>query len=229
MRYLPLHKLATALGERKCANILKTHIATGCDWISKLGTKHKALNHEYLLDEFGENSLSDRSVDQAEEYLCLVLKGKEIQLKTFDDYRRNQLIKVGVPIVSLEPSSKCIRNGHIRRMFYLVKTFISLLDMHFVPLDLKLYGWIYLDGYLLPHKFLNPLPQSVTVTCKCKGVCKSCGCQRIARNCTVYCDCNKTVYCDCNKTVYCDCNKTVYCDCYKTVYCDCYKHLCTNC
>ena len=63
------------------------------------------LNHEYLLDELGENSLSDRSVDQAEEYLCLVLKGKKSQLKTFDEYRINLLIKVGVPIVSL-PSSK---------------------------------------------------------------------------------------------------------------------------
>ena len=79
MRNLPIHKLAGALGERKCANILKTHIATR--WLSKLGTKNKALNHEYLLDEFGENSLSDRSVDQAEKYLCLVLKGKGTQLK----------------------------------------------------------------------------------------------------------------------------------------------------
>ena len=67
-----------SLGERKCANILKTHIATGCDWISKLGTNNKALNHEYLLDEFGENSLSDRSVCQAEEYLCLVLSEKHL-------------------------------------------------------------------------------------------------------------------------------------------------------
>ena len=124
------------------------------------------------------------------------LKGKETQLKIFDEYRINQLIKVGVPIV---PSSKCIRNDHIRRMFYLVKTFIPLLDRHFVPLDPKLYGWIDLDGYLLPQKCLNPLPQSVTVTCKCKGVFKSCGCQRIARNCTVYYDCNKNVCTNCKE------------------------------
>ena len=84
-------------------------------------------------------------------------------------------------------------------MFYLVKTFIPLLDRHFVPLDPKLYGWIDLDGYLLPQKCLNPLPQSVTVTCKCKGVCKSCGCQRSARNCTVYCDCNKNVCTNCKE------------------------------
>ena len=73
------------------------------------------------MNAFWVNFLSDRSIDQAEEYLCLVRKGKETQLKTFDEYRRNQLIKVGVPIVSLVSSSKCIRNGHIRRMFYLVK------------------------------------------------------------------------------------------------------------
>ena len=36
--YLPDHELAIILGEKECRNPLKAHIATGCDWLSKLGT-----------------------------------------------------------------------------------------------------------------------------------------------------------------------------------------------
>ena len=41
MRFLSFHKITVALGKRKCANILKARIATGCDWISKIGTKNR--------------------------------------------------------------------------------------------------------------------------------------------------------------------------------------------
>ena len=44
VRYLPIHKLVVILGEENCNNILKAHIATGYDLISKLGRKSKALS-----------------------------------------------------------------------------------------------------------------------------------------------------------------------------------------
>ena len=50
-RCLPVHKLYIVLGETKCAN-LEAHIGTGCDWISKLGSKSKALSNMHLLDNF---------------------------------------------------------------------------------------------------------------------------------------------------------------------------------
>ena len=52
-RYLPIHKFAVILGEKKCNNVLKAHIAIVCDWISKLGTKRKALSKVPLLYDFG--------------------------------------------------------------------------------------------------------------------------------------------------------------------------------
>ena len=57
-RFLLVHKLAATLGKKKCDNILKARIATGCDWISKVGTKNKALIKEQLLDDFGECDLN---------------------------------------------------------------------------------------------------------------------------------------------------------------------------
>ena len=89
-RYLPVHKLAATLGKKKCDNILKAYIATGSDWISKVGTKNKALIKEQLLDDFGDCELNEDIIGNAEEYLITILKGKDIQLKTFDEYRYYQ-------------------------------------------------------------------------------------------------------------------------------------------
>ena len=55
-RCLPVHKLSIILGETKCAN-LEAHIGTGCDWISKLGSKSKGLSNMHLVDDFAERIL----------------------------------------------------------------------------------------------------------------------------------------------------------------------------
>ena len=69
-RFIPVHRLALILGERMSVNLLKAHVATGCDWISKVGIKNKALARIYLLDEFAEGDLSKEMIDNTEEYLC---------------------------------------------------------------------------------------------------------------------------------------------------------------
>ena len=90
--YIPVDQLANNLGEMSCLNILKAHIATGCDWLIKLGCKSKALDKMNLLIKFGEGNLTEELLDKAEEYLCSLVKGKEV-FKTFSDYRHHQLTK----------------------------------------------------------------------------------------------------------------------------------------
>ena len=160
-RFIPVHKLALTLGERMSINFLKAHIATGCDWISKVGMKNKALAKISLLDEFAEGDISKEMIDKTEEYLCSVLKGKAMSFKTFDNVRYFQYIKSGVPINSIVPSSTCMRNGHIMRMFYLVKRLSSLLNKYFVSLDPIAYAWKEKDGYLLPNKCLREIPNNL--------------------------------------------------------------------
>ena len=61
--------------------ILKTHILTGCDVTSKIGTKIAALNSEpeKYLKEFGEREEpSYDSFEDAERYLVEVLKKKSM-------------------------------------------------------------------------------------------------------------------------------------------------------
>ena len=80
-RYIPLHKLGHSLGPEMSQIILKTHILTGCDVTSKIGTKIAALNSEpeKYLKEFGEREEpSYDSFEDAERYLVEVLKKKSM-------------------------------------------------------------------------------------------------------------------------------------------------------
>ena len=43
-RYIPIHHLFTKFGETFCKILLKGHLGSGCDYITKIGTKHSALN-----------------------------------------------------------------------------------------------------------------------------------------------------------------------------------------
>ena len=47
---------------------------TGCDWISKLGSKSKALSNMHLLDDFAERILRRNHLNK-QEYLC---KGRKL-------------------------------------------------------------------------------------------------------------------------------------------------------
>ena len=99
--------------------------------------------------------------------------------------RYSQYIKSGVPIHLIVPSSTCMRNGHIMRMFYLIKRLSSLLNKYFVPLDPIMYGWKEKGGYLLPNKCVREIPNKLINMCGCNDCSsKRCGCRRV-----VFCGC----------------------------------------
>ena len=66
-RYLPVHELTNVLGEKQCRNLLKAHIATGCEWRSKLGTNSNALHKIDLLDRSEESDVIDNDLINATE------------------------------------------------------------------------------------------------------------------------------------------------------------------
>ena len=134
-------------------------------------------------------TLSEEMIDKAEEYLCSVLNGKLASLKSFDDVRYFQY-RSKVPIHSIVPSSTCMRNGHIMRMFLLSKRLSSLVSRCVVPLDPIMYSWKEKDGYLLPNKCLREIPKNLIKTCGCNDCSsKMCGCRRNLSKCTIYCAC----------------------------------------
>ena len=74
-RFIPLHDIANALGERRCRVTLKAHILSGSDITSKIESKASALKNEpeRYLENFGETeSLTDDILRAAEKYLVLL-------------------------------------------------------------------------------------------------------------------------------------------------------------
>ena len=192
IRYLPVHELGNILGEKQCRNQLKAHIATGCDWLNKLGTQSNALHKVDLQDSFGESDVIDNDmINATEEYLLPVLKGKDLSFRTFDEYIYHQYVTCNTPIQSLVPSSYCIRNRYIMRLFYLISCLSSLLDTHFVSMDPRNYSWLEKNGFLLPDKRLHQLLPALLKICKsCKGCStKRYVCWKLLGSCTVYCGC----------------------------------------
>ena len=76
--YDPLHVLHLKLGDEFYRVVIKAHVTTGDDSLSKVGTKHAALVSKpvSLLSNFGESSvLSDADLYMAEQYLVQVWYG----------------------------------------------------------------------------------------------------------------------------------------------------------
>ena len=65
-----------SFSEGKSVTTYQMH-TTGCDCISKVGRKGKALPGVHLLDAFGECELNENIIKAAEEYLVSVPKGKK--------------------------------------------------------------------------------------------------------------------------------------------------------
>lgn len=88
-RFIPIHVLAAQIGENLCQVLPAVHVLIGCDYTSKIGTKHAALttNPENYLKDFGTKTVDDR-IDKAEEYLTHVLK-KGTELKKMNQLRND--------------------------------------------------------------------------------------------------------------------------------------------
>ena len=75
-RFIPIHTLYNKLPDSLCEVLLAAHIGTGCDYISKIGTKLGALNAnpEDFLVGFGSGLLDEATIVKCEQYLVKVCK-----------------------------------------------------------------------------------------------------------------------------------------------------------
>ena len=194
-RYLPLHILHQRLGMGLSQVLVKVHVLTGDDALSKIGTKHAALTcePEKYLNTFAEShDLSEESLKKAEEYLVRVWNGsgRKTSSQTFDQLRVENHVKSATPksLAQLPPTSSVIR-CHIQRSFYIVHNVINLLNKCGPVLDPTSHGWFCDDSTLLPVKGLNPPPPEKLILCKCVGKCdtKRCPCAKARLVCTLFC------------------------------------------
>ena len=190
-RMLPIHQVPAVIGAAKSKAILKAHILSGDDCMSKMGTKHAAIlfDPEFYLNTFGENSdITEQQVSHAEEYLVKVWSGarSKTNAKTFDQLRLEKYL-IGTGIDSLPPTSSSVR-GHIYRGL-LVYRATHLLELEPEELDPYEYAWEESNGIMLPSKFLKCIPANKLSKCSCAEKCSKgpCKCRLENEKCTLFC------------------------------------------
>ncbi len=154
---LPIHTMCEKMGSNMCKTLLKCHIGSGCDYLSKVGTKKAALlaKPELNLLSFGESAvLDEHQINEAESYLVQVYNSRSRRLlddlDIFDEHRVKHW-KSTNSVISLPPTSYSIREGHIRRWWYIYKLPSNLINPdEYSFLDPEAYGWDKLDNDLIP-------------------------------------------------------------------------------
>ena len=91
-RMIPIHQIVQAIGVPFSKIVVRAHILSGFDYVSKFGTKKTALSFAPLeyLSSFGDSeSLSECDLKKAEEYLVKVWVGlrRKTKAKNFDELR----------------------------------------------------------------------------------------------------------------------------------------------
>lgn len=108
------HSCLVKLGGIFCKVLLKAYIGTGCDWLSKIGTKKGgvAANPEIYLADFAENCpLSDDDVMNCETCLVKVLSLASSR-PTLDGLGLKKYLRTK-SVLELPPTSYSVLNGHI--------------------------------------------------------------------------------------------------------------------
>ena len=120
---LPLHHAVTELKVLFAKSIIKAHILTGNDSISKIGTKHGAMVSDPVkcLERFGETEkLSEEDQALKEKYLVRVWVGARSTTRAliFNHLRVEKYCSAMAGLDSLPPTSSVIK-GYILRGAYL--------------------------------------------------------------------------------------------------------------
>ena len=178
-----LHTLhSTRFRAAFCSVLVKVHVLSGNDAVSKVGTKHAALTCNPLsLTNFAEtDSITKVDISVAERYLVrfgLELVQTPDTADTFDKFRHNSYLNEKV-LTDLPPTSSAIC-GHVRWCFCVIRNAITLLETYQHDLLPQNFGWTIEVGVMIPTASIQPILPELLVCCLCGGRCeiRKCTCK----------------------------------------------------
>lgn len=179
--------------------LLAFHSLTGCDTVSKVGSKAVLLKLTEcfsLIANFGKNTLSPDIIGDAEHFLvCCVLKKFSYDVKTFDDLRLLVYYKntKKLEISKLPCTSDAIVN-HIKRAHLQCWLWESSAAQNNSVLDPLDYGYLKdNENVFYPMYTTNPaLPSNFPSPCSCLKCMREtiCTCRVAQIPCIKFCKCN---------------------------------------
>ena len=126
------HSLHARFGASFCSILVKVHVLSGNDAVSKVGIKHAALtcNPFSLTNLAGTESLTTVDIIVVERYLVKAWD-RACSFNTADifDKLRHDCYLNGKALTDLPPTSSAIC-GHIRWCFCVIRNAITLLETH---------------------------------------------------------------------------------------------------
>ena len=123
------HSLHVSFGAAFCSILVKVHVLTSNDAVSKVGTKH--FQNSFSLTSFAEtDSLTTVDISVVERYLVKAPAGtrSNTTADTFDKFRHNSYLNEKA-LTDLPPTLSAIC-GHIRWCFCVIRNAITLLETH---------------------------------------------------------------------------------------------------
>jgi hypothetical protein len=190
----PLHKLVSALSVQVVNNLPAGHALTGCDSVSKVGTKASLLkvlqSDSNLIQDFGLDVLDEEMMDRAEGFLVKVVCTKAFnECISFNELRAKMYLQLrDKKFIQLPCSSNEIRQN-IRRAYYQTRMWLESAhgDTREI-LNVEDFGF---DNSFAPTWFSWPnRPLDIPLPCKCKScVRRTCPCREKEISCSNYCKC----------------------------------------
>ena len=157
----PLHTLCSVLGKDIALQLPAAHSLTGCDTVSKVGTKRKALKAlpSNLIENIGTVDLNQKLVDNAESNLVNVLNSSKDEVKTFDELRflKYYDYKSSLDLTKLPCTSSTI-HYHILCAFYQCHRWI-MAQKKDITTDLSPLN----NGYSIKNDYIEPVLVNVLI------------------------------------------------------------------
>ena len=201
-RFILVHDIARALGEKMCCSLPGFHAITGCDSTSSLagiGKKKawdsfcRSADHQDSLSIFGEEQeLNVTTAGKCEAYVCSLYTASK-KTSTADELRYLMFCQKKQKNEMLPPTSDCLLQ-HLKRSNYQAfvwrHSFEAMQDLE----SPEGHGWMR-DGELLVPLLITkaPAPESLLelTTCKLKtsSCLRNCSCNNSGLACTEGCYC----------------------------------------
>ena len=113
-----MHQAVSQLGPSLAKTVIKAHMLTGDDCMSKVGSNHAAMACDpvHYMTSFGQtDTLLEQDTELADKYLVRVWAGSTITCETFDQFRAESYLTQTVGIDALPPSTSSEIGGHVQR------------------------------------------------------------------------------------------------------------------